>query len=261
MKASGGERGRGAEFGAVLSELRAAKGLTRRKLAELAAIDRSVLSRIERGAYPHQITTGLVEKLTFALEAGVSLYRAARLPLPAASELIASPDVSGAFQELHTARRVLRQLHLESLAQPVAYASRSGTGLQIDAGKLWRVAGGQGPLPGSGPGRSADAAQRRFQIAHVAAHHMLAAPCEWPMVSPLEIDANDLAGALLAPRTLMVQALKAAFANSIDPWSPDADGLVGHVADYFLIPGWVALRRIGMADELNYYLDADEEWE
>jgi transcriptional regulator with XRE-family HTH domain len=251
---------RARRFGSVLVELRNAQGLSRGQLAEAATIDRSVLSRIERGAYPHQITASLVGKLTAVVGGGMALYRAAGIAPPEAAELVAAPDVSEAFHDLHSVRRALRQVHLENLALPVAERSRTRTGLQIDAGRLWNAAGGQGRAPtNSGPGQPIDPTQRRFQAAHATAHLILDCECAWPRVSPPELDANDLACALLVPRPLIAHALKAAFADTLEPWSTDAGGLVAFVAEYFLVPGWVALRRIGIADELNYYLEPDEE--
>jgi hypothetical protein len=189
------------------------------------------------------------------------LYRAAGIAAPEALQLIVSADYSAAFLDLQTARWELRQLHLENLAFPISSESRSRNGLMIDTDRLLRAAGGSRQVT-SGPvaARKSDStATRRFYAAHAAAHLILSSDCAWPQISAHELDANDLAGALLAPRGLMIQALKAAFASPVDPWSPDAGSLVEIIADKLLVPGWVALRRIGVMQELNYYLDFDDE--
>ncbi|MEU4548288.1 helix-turn-helix domain-containing protein [Nonomuraea dietziae] len=252
----------GARLAAALQRFRVQAGLSRRELAARADIDRSVLSRLERGAYPHQVRSETLSRLSAVLNCGDSLHLAAGTASPGVQ------DLSPMLQQVHSAlgetaiREGLRRLELTAVASAFEARILSRDGKQVDEMRLCREVGtatGE-PLEPRGGCSSAQPAWRRFWIGHDAAHTILKTICKWPYVLSEETDANYLAGLLLAPDRLVQAAVRNSLLRELRPaWTPDCGGVVGEVAERLMIPGWVAVRRIAESGHLDYYLPSAEE--
>lgn len=221
-------------------------------MARAADIDRSVLSRLERGQYRHRLSERILTNLSTALACGNALFEAADRPAPALQKLITAPALALALANPEAAYRVLRKLHLAEIAASVASPVFVPDGRAVDAVRLWRAVRERAgldsvPPPEVGPGRHAQTpVARRFLISHATAHLLLETECRWPYIgSESETEASELGGLLLTPPGPLTQAVRAAFSAGLDPWEADADGLIAAVADYLLIPGWLAAYRIG----------------
>ncbi|GAA1082917.1 hypothetical protein GCM10009663_27390 [Kitasatospora arboriphila] len=239
--------------------------MSRAQLADAAGVDRSTLSRLERGLYPHRLSTQTIEALTRVLACGSQLFEAAGLPTRTAQDLTRDPALSRAFADGPAARRALRRLHLTDLAESAVAPALHSDGMAVDAQRLWasaRKSRGQPPAPAprTGPGReSGTASGSRFQIAHAAAHVLLGTACGWPYGTDPEWEATELAGLLLAPPRLLTSAVRAAFNSDVDPWDSDTGGLVASVAERLLIPGWLAAYRLGDFPDIHLHLLSDDE--
>lgn len=241
-----------AAVASVLRERRAAAGLKRGQVADLSGIHVSMISRLERGRYQHQLTEATVATLSRVLDCGAALYHAAGMPTPQAARLAADPELLRAFDDGPLARAAIRNLHLAHLAGSLSAQALSGDGRRVDEKKLWRVVNGS-----AAPGRAlqgAASAQGRFDVAHRVAHLVLRSGCQWPRVVPAEQEAHDLAAMLLCPGPQVKQAIRAAFAEPRNLWSPDAGRLVESIADFLVVPGWTVLRCIGPSSDLHFYL-------
>ncbi|MEU7967371.1 helix-turn-helix transcriptional regulator [Streptomyces sp. NPDC049097] len=249
---SGSERWPAAAFAAALRGYRAKAGLSRQQLAQAVGLDRSVLSRLERGQYRHRLSECAIAKLSTALACGDALFEAAGRPTPEIQRLISDPLFARAFANPEAARRGLRKLHLQEVASSVVNPSYVPDGRAVDIARLWRAVRERAglppaPPPEAGPGEHARTqAAGRFVVSHATAHLLLETRCSWPyMGSDSETEASELAGLLLTPPGPLTQAARAAFSAGLDPWDADADGLIAAVADYLLIPGWLAAYRLG----------------
>ncbi|MFI5845624.1 helix-turn-helix domain-containing protein [Catenuloplanes sp. NPDC051500] len=251
---------RRAALAAALSEARRSAGLSRADLAARVGIDVSVLSRLESGRYFHHLKASTLDLLTETLRCGWALYLAAGIAHPDVSNLAADQQHYLAFNDLPAASTALRRLHLQNFAETLATQTLTADGRRVDEKKLWRlVAGGTLPAPASSAVWGAGAAAARFKIAHDAAHVILQTTCRWPRVEAGEQDTNELAAALLAPAAQLGQALRTVLSMPRDLWAPDADGVLEAVADFLVIPGWVALRCLGSARDLEFYLQPEEQ--
>jgi transcriptional regulator with XRE-family HTH domain len=241
-----------AAFAAALRGYRAKAGLSRQQLAQAADLDRSMLSRLERGVYRHRLSECTIARLSTALTCGDALFKAAGRPTQEIQKLITDPLFAGAFTNPEAVRRNLRKLHLAEVASSVVNPSYVPDGRAVDITRLWRAVREHAGLPPArppeaGPGEHARTqAAGRFLISHATAHLLLKTQCNWPyMGSDSETEASELAGLLLTPAGPLTQAVRASFSAGLDPWDADADGLIAAVADYLLIPGWLAAYRLG----------------
>lgn len=249
---AGAEGWPAAAFGEALRAFRDQAELTREQLARAADIDRSVLSRLERGQYRHRLSERILTDLSVALTCGDALYEAAGRPAPTIQKLIADPALARALANPGAAHRALRKLHLAEIAASVAGPIFVPDGRAVDVVRLWKAVRERAGLdsarpPEVGPGRHARTpVARRFLISHATAHLLLETECRWPYIgSESETEASELGGLLLTPPGPLTQAVRAAFSAGLNPWEADADGLIAAVADYLLIPGWLAAYRIG----------------
>ncbi|WP_440580712.1 helix-turn-helix domain-containing protein [Streptomyces sp. PT19] len=255
-----GDRGREADseewsaaaFGKSLRALRITASLSRQELAQAAGVDRSVLSRLERGLYPHRLSDSTLSKLSTALSCGAALFAAAGRPAPDIQGLLTNPRVVRAFARPEAVSRALRKLHLAEIASSAVGPGFVPDGRVVDIVRVWKAvrerAGlAPAPPPPKGPGeRVGTEVARRFRVAHAIAHILLTTQCSPDYGgSDAETEASELGGLLLTPFGPLTQAVRAAFSAGLDPWEADADGLVAAVADHLLIPGWLAAYRLG----------------
>jgi transcriptional regulator with XRE-family HTH domain len=250
-----------ADLAAALREERLRARLTRRELADLASIHQSVLSRLERGTYPHEITTATLKRLSDALDCDNRLFAAARVASPAAMELLAHLGRAHSRAGEVQVRLGLRRLELAGIAGEFETQAMSPDDTRIDTKRLClEVARSRRrPVEPRFGKKEAVLAVRRFWRAHAAAHTLLETVCRWPYVEQTEVDANSLAGMLIAPTRLVNSAIRSAVLPAEhEIWEPGCADLVRAVAERLAIPGWVALRRIADA-ELDFFLPLDEE--
>lgn len=249
------------QLAAVLVEERRRAGLSRRALAESASVHQSYLSRLERGAYPHEVRPSTLERLSEVLGCGDRLFQAAGIASPSAIKLLAPLGRAHARAGEVQVRLSLRGLELAGIAAEFETLSLSHDGSRIDTTRLCRqVARSCAAEVRLAYGHDErEAASRRFWEAHAAAHTLLGSSCRWPYVMASEVEANSLASMLIAPARLVTAAIRSAALPAQQAiWTPACADLVRAVADRLVIPGWVALRRAGDA-ELDYFLPPSEE--
>lgn len=248
-----------AAVAAALAQARRSAGLSRAELADRAQIDVSVLSRLEGARYFHRLKASTLEALTRALSCGQDLYHAAAMPHPDVISLAADEHYHRAFASLPATRLAIRRLHLQELAAPFASQALTADGRRVDEKKLWRRVTGTAITTGHHARWGDGTAATRFGVAHSAAHTLLETICRWPRVEASEQEANEMAAMLLAPAAQISQALKTVLSGPRDLWASDAEGILEAVADFLVIPGWVALRCLGAARELDFYLQQEEQ--
>ena len=264
MTVSDREADRAGAFASALRSARVVSGLTRAELAAAADVDRSVLSRLENGRYPHRVSTHTLARLTEALGCGDALYTASTTATPAAAALLADPFTGQVAGDGAALRSALGRTHRRHLARRVEDASLADDGRRVDEGRLWHACcaatvRGKARPDLVGPDGGGQWSGRRFQVAHAAAHLLLGTDCSWPRVADQEQDTNDLAAVLLAPETQLDQAVYAAFARGVTPWDSDTGGLVAAVGDALVVPGWVAASRLADTKMIHFYLEPDRQ--
>lgn len=201
-----------AAFGEALRVFRDQGGLTRQQLARAAGIDRSVLSRLERGQYRHRLSERILTDLSAALTCGDALFEAAGRPAPDMQKLITDPALALALANPEAAHRALRKLHLAEIASSAAGPVFVPNGRAVDVVRLWKAVRERLGLdsarpPEVGPGSHAQTpVARRFLISHATAHLLLETECKWPYIgSESETEASELGGLLLTPPDLLLR--------------------------------------------------------
>lgn len=245
----------------ALQTARSRAGLSRSELAAKANLHTSVLSRLERGEYPHSVTPETLKRLSDALKCDDRLFLAAGAADPQARELLAPLGRAFARSGDPAVRAGLRRIELAGIAAEFETQGFSPGDTYIDVDVLLAAvhqSRGQ-PVNVHYGGRDPDIARRRFWRAHAAAHALLDVVCDWPRVLDREKDVNLLAGLLIAPTRLVTLAVQAAaIPADQEIWDPGCADLVRVVAERLIVPGWVALRRIADVDGLDYLLPIEE---
>lgn len=273
-------------FGAALREVRTAKGLTLRVLAERCGTGYSHLSRIETG--DERIPSrSLLERLLDALDdpaaAAVLMGAAGRLVPEAERKVSEFPRALAEPVLSQRAVPALRRIDAGVIAEGLLarVPGRGLVGNLVDPQVLRRSVGLhliQRPSDGGlvaefdgdvvvlrDPGDPDDAAafpRGRFLLAHVVGHVLLGArSCAFPRVPEDELPALDVAAHLLCPRLLLERAFREAIPeldeDARSPWSSRSAAVAAVVAERLAVPGWVALRRLAdeglLEDEAIYF--------
>ena len=255
----------GTDFAAALGRARRDAGLTRAELAASAKLDLSVLSRLESGRYQHRLKSAAVERLTAALSCGDALYVAGGFLSPGFQELFADASLQPVLTDAAAVKPALRRVRLMQIAQEVTEAAQTVAGRQVDVARLWRAAQREaGQDPGAPPHRwlgthPSTVAGQRFQMAHCAAHVLLTTECGLPRLTAAEGEASELASLLLAPPASLRTAVRVAFQAEVAAWDADTGGLVAAVAEFLMVPGWVAACRLADFGDLYLFLGSDDD--
>jgi hypothetical protein len=267
------------EVGAYIRSLRKNRKLSLRDVVYGVADGPSLtqLQGIESGQRPARVAH--LERIADFLEVDVLdiLQQARRLPDAVAEELM-SPElvgVLGAGGLVQTARRSLRRVHLDRLADNLRPAEGfpRDVKLEEDGGIYDTLQLDYGPEDGLAWSRfgtttvvrypsTLDAEpglrpERRYQLAHLAAHVAIAGTgrvprCHRETGGPDEEEAVYLAGVLLVPGPMLRTEFDV-YVGSYDPRLPEkVGGLVGEVASGFSVPAWLAANRLVQEGLLSY---------
>ena len=253
----------GHEFARALIAARAAIGFSQTRLAAVAGVHPSLLSRLESGLYSHSLRPQTVDSLETALCCGGTLYATSGVQPPAVRALLVDPDVLDGLGAPE-AEAHLRRAVLGTLARSVEEESISRSGSAVEITQLWhavclRTGTEFRRLEPTGPGlRSGSGAALRLRQAHTAAHALLSTSCLWPRLHAAEGEAVELACLLLAPIRLVRTAVRAAVQAGVDVWAVDTGGLAAAIADALFVPGWVAVRRLADLEDLFMFLETEE---
>jgi transcriptional regulator with XRE-family HTH domain len=242
--------------------------LTQAEVALRAHTSITTISLLERGR--RTVSTAVLERLVAVVGADPSeAFRLAGLIPPGATSHLLAPELARALprgQLTRQAREALRREHLAALAAddtrtygvPVDIVTLLQRRCNLTVHSVENLSNaefGESRVVRYPAGLDAPAEhhQRRFVLAHMTGHALVAAEtgnrceCIPARADRQETEATWLAGHLVMPRSVLAAEVRGLAMSHDVTTAGGLSGLVAEVAARFAVPAWLAIRRVADA--------------